>query len=185
MISKEVVLEGTLDIYNRKGIKFTMDELSKELKVSKKTIYYLFDTKEKLFLALVDYVFKAIKESEQKIMEDDSLDTITKVKKIMSVMPERYQEIDFSTLHILMKRYPNIYKKVVFNLETGWDATFELLEKGKKEGVIRDVNSELVKHMTEASLEQFFQKDILVRNNITYNQGLEEIVDIIIKGISK
>lgn len=185
MISKETVLEGTLNIYKRKGIKFTMDELAKDLQVSKKTIYYLFDTKEKLFLKLVDYIFASIKESEQKIMEDDSLDTITKIKKIMSVMPEKYQDIDFSKLHILMKRYPVIYKKVVTYLETGWEMTFELLEKGKKEGVIRDVNLELVKHMMEASLEQFFQKDVLVRNNITYNQGLEEVVNILIDGISK
>ena len=51
---KEMILEGTLEVFNRKGIKFTMDDIAKALNISKKTIYTVFDDKESLFMAMVD-----------------------------------------------------------------------------------------------------------------------------------
>ena len=62
--------------------------------------------------------------------------------------------------------------------------TISLIEIGIREGVIRPVNIALVKMMFEASLEQFFSRDILVRNEISYIDALNEVVDIIVDGIS-
>ena len=37
--------------------------------------------------------------------------------------------------------------------------------------------------MMEATIEQFFQRDVLVINGISYNEALEEVVDILVDGI--
>ena len=75
MQQKEVILEGTIKAFNEKGLKFTMDDVAKILGMSKKTIYTVFRDKESMFLAMVDYMFDSIKESEQQIVEDDALST--------------------------------------------------------------------------------------------------------------
>ena len=54
------ILDATLRVFDRKGLKFTMDDLAKELSISKKTIYTVYDDKEALFLAMVDYIFDSI-----------------------------------------------------------------------------------------------------------------------------
>ena len=69
-------------------------------------------------------------------------------------------------------------------LETGWEGTIALLEQGMREGVIRKVSIPIVKMMLEASLEQFFQRDILIRNDLGYMEALEEVVSVIMDGIS-
>ncbi len=51
---KEKILEGTIKVFNQKGLKFTMDDLASELGMSKKTIYTVFKDKDSLFLAMVD-----------------------------------------------------------------------------------------------------------------------------------
>ena len=51
------ILDATLRVFDQKGLKFTMDDLAKELSISKKTIYTVYDDKEALFLAMVDYIF--------------------------------------------------------------------------------------------------------------------------------
>ena len=66
------ILDATLRVFDQKGLKFTMDDLAKELSISKKTIYTVYDDKEALFLAMVDYIFDSIKESEQMILTDPS-----------------------------------------------------------------------------------------------------------------
>lgn len=76
-----------------------MDDLAKELSISKKTIYTVYDDKEALFLAMVDYIFDSIKESEQMILTDPSLSVVEKLHRILGVLPEGYQNIDLRKLY--------------------------------------------------------------------------------------
>ena len=107
-----MILEGTLEVFNRKGIKFTMDDIAKALNISKKTIYTVFDDKESLFMAMVDYLFDSIKESEKQVLLDESLNTQEKIRKILGVMPESYKNVDFRQLYMLRDKYPAIYERV-------------------------------------------------------------------------
>jgi len=181
---RETILHGTIKAFNEKGLKFTMDDIASILSISKKTIYTVFSDKEQLFLCMVDYMFDNIKISEQQVLEDDSLNTLEKIRRILGVMPDSYKEIDFRQLYLLKDKYPKIYEQVEIRLETGWETTIALIEQGMSEGVIRKVNVSIVKMMMEAALEQFFQRDILLQNKISYADALNEVVDILVDGIA-
>lgn len=182
---RQTILEGTLTAFNEKGLKFTMDDVARILSMSKKTIYTVFRDKETMFLAMVDYMFDAIKESERAIVADEKLTTKEKIRKILGVSPEGYRDVDFRQLYLLKDKYPRTYRKVEQRLETGWEQTIALLEQGMEEGVIRRVQIPIVKMMLEATLEQFFQRDILLQNKISYQEALDEVVEILVDGVSK
>ena len=182
---REQILEATILVFNKKGMKFTMDDIASELGMSKKTIYMVFADKQELVYDMVDYCFDSIKESEQKVMKNAGLSTLEKIQAILGVLPDGYKEIDFSQLYILRDKYPRIYTRVEERLESGWDATMELLQRGMNEGVVRKVDTALVKVMFEATLEQFFRRDVLVKNGITYSDALAQVVDIICNGIKE
>lgn len=181
---KEKILDATIKVFNEKGLKFTMDDIAKELSMSKKTIYTVFADKDTLFCEMVDYCFDKIKESEAEIIADESLSTVEKIKRILGVLPESYMDIDFRQLYLLKDKYPGIYHRVEQRLETGWESTIALINEGIEEGVIRPVNVILIKTMMEATLEQFFQRDILITNQISYKKALDEVVSIIVDGIT-
>lgn len=180
---RETILEGTLSVFNEKGLKFTMDDIAKNLGMSKKTIYTIFRDKESMFFAMVDYLFDSIKESERKVQQDTSLSTVEKVRMILGVIPESYKGIDFRQLYLLKDKYPKIYQKVEERLESGWETTISLMEQAIAEGVIRPVSIPILKMMLEATLEQFFQRDILIANGISYVDALNEVVGILMDGI--
>jgi len=184
METKEIILEATLKMYGKKGLKFTMDDIAHSVNMSKKTIYEVFKNKEKLFYEMLEYAFDSIKDSERQVMENEELDTIGKIRAILGVLPEPYKEIDFKQLYVLKKRYPKIYQRLEERLESGWEATIELLKQGMKEGVIRNINIPIFKTMFEASVEQFFQRNVLMYSNISYHQALEEVVNIMMDGIA-
>ena len=52
------------------------------------------------------------------------------------------------------------------------------------EGKIRNIQIPILKTMMEATLEQFFQRDVLVQNGISYHEALDEVVSILIDGIT-
>lgn len=183
MEQKKTILEATIQIFNEKGLKFTMDDVAALLGMSKKTIYTVFRNKEALFLTMVDYIFDSIKESERKILEDKSITTVEKIRTILGVLPEGYRDVNFQKLYLLRDKYPRIYNKVELRLKTGWESTIELLEQGIEEGVIRPIKIPILKMMLESSIEQFFQRDILIQNDITYKEALAEVVNILVDGI--
>lgn len=185
MDNKEKILEATIKVFNRKGLKFTMDDIASELSMSKKTIYTVFRDKESMFFAMVDYCFDKIKESENEILSDDSLSTVEKIRGVLAVLPSGYKDVDFRQLYTLKDKYPNTYSRVEERLETGWEKTIALINQGIEEGSIRTVNVNLLKSMLEATIEQFFQRDILIRNQISYAEALEEVVNILVDGIVK
>ena len=173
MNNKEKILQATIQAFNQKGLKFTMDDIAS-----------IFKDKNTLFMEMVDYLFDTIKESESEIIEDNTLSTIEKIRRILGVMPESYKDIDLRQLYMLKDKFPEIYRHVEERLENGWETTIKLLEQGIEEEVIRPVNVLMFKMMMEASIEQFFQRDILIRAGMTYTQGLDEIVGILLDGVA-
>lgn len=177
------ILEGTAVLFNRNGLKFTMDELATMIHRSKKTIYTVFPDKETLLCSMVDHVFDNIKTTEQKVLQNPELETVEKLRKLLGAMPEQYQTVDFRKLYVLKEKYPVVYDRVQERLESGWESTIALMKKGMKEGTIRRVSIPVFKTMFESTLEQFFQRDVLVENGITYSRALDEVVNILVDGI--
>ncbi len=181
---REKILEATVEVFREKGMKFTMDDIAVALSISKKTIYTIFSDKETLCYQMVDYGFDLIKESEQKVIVNQKLDTLAKIRQILGVLPESYKDLDLRQLYMVKDKYPRIYQKMEERLESGWETTIALLEQGMAEGVVRKINIIIFKTMFEAALEQFFSRDILIQNKISYRQGLTEVVNILVDGIT-
>lgn len=177
------ILNATVDVFRVKGIKFTMDDIAAQISISKKTIYKVFEDKEALLYKLVDYGFDRIKESENAILENEELSTKEKLRAIMGVLPDSYMDLDFRQLYIVKDKMPFVYEKMEQRLESGWEATISLLEKGMEEGIIRDISIPIFKAAYEATIEHFLQRDILERNRIPYNTALSELVSILLDGV--
>ena len=180
---REFILDTTIQLFKLKGLKFTMDELAKEMGISKKTIYRVFPDKKTMFYRMVDFFFDKIKSKEEAILNDSSLSTEEKIRAVLGAMPDEYKDIDFSALYIVREKYPKSYDRIVQRLETGWDSTIALINVGIKEGVVRPINVTVIKAMLSATIEQFFQNDILVKNEVSYPDALASVVDIICCGI--
>ncbi len=180
---KEKIIHAAIKVFNRKGPKFTMDDIAAELSISKKTIYTVFRDKESMFSQMVDQCFDKIRDSKDAVLNDPNLSTVEKIRKIMGVMPESYVDVDFGQLYQLKDKYFRIYQKMEMRIETGWESTMELLKRGMEEGVVRPMNTVVFKTMMEATLEQFLQRDVLAANGICYKDALDEVVNILLDGI--
>ena len=63
------ILEATIKAFQKKGLKFTMDDLASLLGISKKTIYTVFPDKNSLVLEMVDIVFPRSKKVNKKFFK--------------------------------------------------------------------------------------------------------------------
>ncbi len=69
MISKETIMESAFAIFARNGIKgVSMDDIAKELKISKKTLYGYFSGKQQLSYQTFEYKYSALLDRIEKIV---------------------------------------------------------------------------------------------------------------------
>lgn len=63
--------------------------------------------------------------------------------------------------------------------------TEKLLIQGMEEGIYRKQNVELIKNLLQNGMQMLCKGDFLERNQITYQEGLHQVVQIILTGIQK
>ena len=179
----ERILEGALKVFREKGPKFTMDDLASEMKMSKKTIYTIFTDKNELMCDMMDYAFDMIKAAEDKVCADPNLSTVERVRSILAVLPESHYGFDYSAMRHLAEKYPMAYQKMTDRLDSGWETTMDILNKGIEEGEFRSFNLEIFKLMYEACVDKLLMGDFLQTSDVDYPDALSQVVDVMVDGI--
>ncbi len=180
---RQVIMESVINQFNQKGMKFTMDDISKELHISKKTIYKEFNDKDELFFATVDYGFSAIKKKEAEIIADDSLNLVEKIARVIVCLPDNYKNIDFRMVYQLRDKYPSVYRRVAKRIESDWEETEKLIKQAIKQGLIRDITIPVLKLTIEGAIEKFLTSEELCKTDLSYEDTLNDMIDIIMNGI--
>lgn len=177
------ILDEAAKLFDTKGTRFTMDDLARSLGMSKKTIYTVFRDKRSIMIETVDRFFDDALKDEKAIIANDSINTVEKLLKVLGRVPERYVQTDLSQLNVLKEKYPSVYKHWKSCRESYWFGAEALLKQGIEEGSIRPVALPIFKTMFQSTIEQFFQKDLLINNKISYQDALAEVASILVNGI--
>jgi len=107
---KEKILKKAIDLFLNFGFKsVTMDDIAKELAISKKTIYSHFSTKLKLVKSATFYAFENIHSGICAICSLDE-NPIEEIYLIKSLVNEQLKGEKNSPQYQLQKYYPKIFK---------------------------------------------------------------------------
>ncbi len=182
-VVRKQIMEAVIQQFNQKGMKFTMDDIAKALHISKKTIYKEFEDKDELFFATVDYGFAAIKQKEAEVLKEETNDIVDKIARLIVCLPDNYKNIDFRMVYQVREKYPDVYDHFTEHIEGDWENTEKLLKQAMDEGKIRKVPIPVIKLTIEGAIEKFLSSEDLYRTNISYEESLNQMIDIIINGI--
>ena len=181
---REKIIDTAIEEFTKNGLKFTMNDVAKALGISKKTIYTVFESKQDVLMAIADRYARDFTDMRQEIEADTELDTMEKLKRLFCAIPTKYYDIGLSRIFELAQKYPKQYKYLMEAVSQGWALAEQYLEKGILEGKIRkDISKPVVMAMIRGTVTCFLESDILYKNGLTYEQGKEEMVQIIMKGI--
>ena len=177
------IFYGGIEEFRVNGVKFTMDSLASRLGISKRTLYETVPSKQAVFELVIDRTFADVKEQQRKIFEDEGMTLVEKLKRLFMIVPSYSDILDFRRVDEIRFAYPNIYKRVHENINNDWDRTIALLEKGMEDGIIRRKNLVILKALLCEAFEKLLDGEFLIRNNITYEAAMKEIISVIFEGI--
>jgi AcrR family transcriptional regulator len=177
------IREAALVEFDEKGIRFTMDDLSRRLGVSKKTLYAQVRVKDDVIAMLIEDAFASIKEQERRIVGDDSLDLVEKIKRVLTIMPSFAGALDYRRVFEIRRYYPQLFQRIERHLETDWEVTLKLLEEAIGRGRVRRVNLDIVRETLASTMECLLRDEFLLKSGLSYETVIREVVDMLFEGL--
>lgn len=168
------------------GIKsITMDDVARELGISKKTLYQYITDKTDLVKKVVDLEIeeKAVDFSKMNCPGLNAIEEIFEVHKMVRQMLKDYNP---STEYDLRKYYPDLYNQVVkVRRERIYNNTVANLEKGKAEGLYRkELNNEIIAKLQLSRIETAFDDKVFTQEELLSPKLFLEIFVYHIRGIA-
>lgn len=181
---KEKILNYSRNKFHREGFyKTSMDEISSELHISKKTIYKYFSSKEKLLEEICSGTSCDIGNRLDSIV-DGKDNVVIKFVRILNFHSNFSRNISDKWLRDLSIHAPDIKKNIDEKKNERINKVVEkLLEQGKKEKLIEDYRSKLIILAFNSSLTSALNSDFLINNNFSMHDAFRITYEMLLNGI--
>ncbi|PKM86625.1 MAG: TetR/AcrR family transcriptional regulator [Firmicutes bacterium HGW-Firmicutes-12] len=174
------IIEATLLLIGQYGFrKFTLDDVSSILGISKKTLYKYFPGKQHLISEALDYFIEKNKNDTLEAINEE----ITWVNK-MKAMVNAGNAFPTRLLSELRQYYPDEWKKVELLQNFKIDQFYLLLLEGEKRGEINPaIDLKIVAPMLKEVMDSLSQMEYLTKNDLTMKQILGQLSELFFNGI--
>ena len=179
------LLMKSRELFMKHGVKsLTMDEIAKQMGMSKKTIYQFVDNKSELIrLTMQDFL-----EEERKLMDGilkNSTNSIDEMIRMIEYWLQVVREFDAKTLNEVQKYYPEtwtMYNDYRFNFMLGMIKNN--LEQGVKEEYYRnDLDTDVISKIYILAVEILLNQDLFPTKQYTYVNIYREFLSYHLRGI--
>lgn len=151
---KERILQTSQELFYRYGIKsVTMDDIARELAVSKKTLYQFFEDKEQIVLTLCRQEIKS-RQCEFEDISKTSKDPVHEIMLMMKHMGQMIAHINPHMFYDLQKYHNKAWKEFkLFKDKELFDTMVHNIKKGIEMGLYRnDIDPKI---MARLRIEEF------------------------------
>jgi AcrR family transcriptional regulator len=162
--------------------KTTMDEIAKDLQVSKKTIYKHFESKEELLQQVCEMRMDMLKQFMDEVANSDE-DAITKFLRILNKQKSMSLNCSAAWFKDLQIHAPHLRKK--FDEVRSTKVTsllMKLLEQGKKEKVVENVPNDILITALNGALESVTHADFILNSKYSLHEAMRITAEIFFNG---
>ncbi len=184
MEENEQILEAIQNKFFREGFyKTTMDEIASELRMSKKTIYKFFPSKNDLVAAIALHFTKQMKQKILPILESDK-NAVEKLSGLITLLSNTAGKIGDRMFGELKNHFPSVWQKVdSFRTEMMYGNITKVIDQGKREGLFIDYPTPIVMNVLINSIRSTVNPEFIISNNFSMVVAAQTTFNIIIGGI--
>jgi len=180
------ILEKVRELFYKFGVRsMSMDDICREVGISRKRIYQIFKSKNDL----VEKLLELERQNFEVIFDTDKFDGVNAIDILLMVSKDvsnKFTDVSPSMTFDLKKYYPDIYNK---HVEERIEFIFEKikinLEKGINQGVYRDdLSVELVSRLYIRRLIDLHNADFFPPDKFSFQTLFDVMFDNFIRGIA-
>lgn len=181
----EKIIAESAALFKKYGIRsLSMDDISRELGISKKTIYQYVPNKAALIEMILDWFTQ--NNICMRPENDQKGNAIDDLLSFSLIIQEESEESTPAIIFDLQKYYPDVFKRFsVHKNKLVFDHLKRNMLKGIEEGLYRtDLDVDLVTHLYVKKLTDIHDEDFIKSHNLSFARVFEVMFDNHIRGIS-
>ncbi|MFZ5590819.1 MAG: TetR/AcrR family transcriptional regulator [Bacillota bacterium] len=183
MNTRDRIIHTFSELARSRGVAgLTMDELAAAGRLSKRTIYRHFRSKEEIATAALH---KFLQETEQLFMQklQECSDPVEIIRRLTRLIPERLSSFGPQALADIQVHYPRLWQQVEDFRAEKLNLLTRTLLAGSRAGAFRPVNPLIFTTALLAAVRAVLNPEFVFKNNLTMEQAFAEFFDIFLFGI--
>lgn len=185
-VREKEILEKSDHLFRERGFKqVTMDDIARELGMSKKTVYKYFDNKKQLILTNIS---RQIEQEKNQLCElkDSSIDAIEELVQLIKHIMKMFDQTNPGLFDELRRFYPGSFKVMIgFMKDHMYQRIYKNIERGKNEGIYRsEVDSDILAKMYVAKVRSIMDEEWFPKKDYDKKNLLKVFIEYHIRGIA-
>ncbi len=180
------ILEGAKELFFMHGIKrVTVDDICRQIGMSKKTLYLYFENKEKLIECLLEKNLNENKKEFEHIFKKSN-NSVQEIILLMEHLAEMFSKINPYVFYDLQKYHPVVWKQFKEFKETFlFQIIVKNLEKGIQEGLYRHkINIEILARLRIEETQMALNPLTFPKEKYKISEIQIELLDHFLHGIT-
>ncbi|GBD92172.1 DNA-binding transcriptional regulator EnvR [bacterium BMS3Abin04] len=184
MNTREQIVHYSSDLFLKNGFyKTTMDDVARKLKISKKTIYKYFATKDDLLNEIIEDTMTHVRENINSIVSNKQI-SVVKLINLSDFLVGFSLKISETWINDLQIHNPRRWETIeYFRKETIFYAFNKIINQGKKENLIIDKPNIIIVTIILSAIQGIINPEFLLNNNFSVKEAFIQTFDILISGI--
>lgn len=178
------IAEAVLEEMKIHGFKFTMDDITARLHMSKSSLYKLVGSKDKLVHDLISFIKDDFEMQKRKLFAEE-IDRYSKICRFVELYVEIFRPFDNNIYKEIKLLYYQEWERWELFQQENVDCLLQLLQDGINAGEFRQVNIRVVRQIVLTAAIAMTDYQFLQENNLTYYDALETLSDLIFNGLKK
>lgn len=180
------IVEVARSLFLRFGYsRVTTDEISRELGISKATLYRHFPSKRAVLEEIVERTMECLMVGVDAIIRDAKRDFVEKLAALLGFIGGQISRVGGVFAQDIRRSAPDLWEriesfrreKILFNFR-------DLIADGVRRGVFKeDINQELLLQIYLTLVQEFVNPDRLAQSNCTMSEIFETIARVLFEGI--
>ena len=163
----------------------TMDDLARELGMSKKTLYLHYPSKEALIVAIIDGFAAEVQAMASGLFADRRLSFIEKLHRFTEGMTKRFTSISPQLLRDLQRFTPHLYRHLEELRQRNIPLIFgQLLQQGQAAGMVRaEIDPVFAINFWRPAIQSLMHPDTLERLQLRPDQVFTQAINLFFGGL--
>lgn len=182
---RERIITAALREINCRGTEFHMDDLARNLRISKRTLYEQFSSKQDIIKEALFSLMHTIHNEHLQMMANENLSTEDKIIQFFN-----FRSPDISILSVrrtteILAKMPELQRALKEAHRQDWELLSQLLDQALQEEDFKDFDKSLLIHMLESATNDILEYFDEIRHDYSFPEYMEKCVRIILYGIKK
>lgn len=178
---EEQIILAALEEMKIHSVRFTMEDLTRRMKVSKTSLYKVFSSKGLLIHAIINFLMAEFHREVDEVREEN-LSPEEKIRRAIKSYTKVFRYFEYGIYNDLQNSYPKEWKrwedfrkqkikKLLQNMQTEIDA-----------GNFRPINLAVFQRCLLVMSESLADTKFLTENDLTFSQAIENFSEILLNG---